>query len=632
MNVSAWSIRNPIPAVMLFVMLTLVGVMSFKWMKIQQFPDIDLPTISIVATLPGAAPAQMETEVARKIENAVATLQGIKHIYTKVQDGTATVTVEFRLEKTTQEALDEVRDGVSRIRSDLPGELRDPVISRVNLAGAPILTYTVASSRMDDEALSWFVDNSVTRRMLAVRGVGAVARVGGVDREVRVELDPQRMLAIGVTAAEISHQLRQVQSEASGGRADIGGAEQSVRTLATVRSAEELAAIEVPLVAAGGCASIRWRASPTPSRNIRSTALLNGKQVVGFEITRSRGAGEVDVAEGVRAQLEQLKADHPDIQITEAFNFVDPVEENFTGSMMLLIEGAVLAVIVVWLFLRDWRATLVSATALPLSIIPAFAVMYLHGLFTQCRHPAVPVAGGRHSGGRRDCRNRKHHSPLGDGQDALSGRDGGCRRNRPGRDRHHLYADRGVPAHRFHERRAGQVLRAVRLDRRDCGVLFAGRGTHAHADDGRLFLASRRKAKHADTPLAADRIWHGRHGACVIVLTTLAALGFFFGSFALVPLLPTGFLPPDDLSQTQVYLTLPPGSTFKQTLAVAEDARHIVEKNPHVKLVYTAVGGGAAGSDPFAPRGASEARKATLTINLTPRSAARWHQEAGCRA
>jgi len=176
MNVSAWCIRNPIPSVLFFVMLTLAGLLGFQQMKIQNFPDIDLPTITVSASLPGASPAQMETEVARKIENAVATLTGIKNIYTNVRDGSATVTVEFRLEKPTQEALDDVRDAVARTRSDLPADLRDPVVSKVNLAGTPILTYTVASTRMDEEALSWFVDNEATRALLAVRGVGSMSR------------------------------------------------------------------------------------------------------------------------------------------------------------------------------------------------------------------------------------------------------------------------------------------------------------------------------------------------------------------------------------------------------------------------------------------------------------------------
>ncbi len=340
LNVSTWSIRNPIPAVLLFVMLTLAGLLGFRAMKVQNFPDIDLPTITVSASLPGAAPAQLETEVARKIENSIATLQGLKHIYTKVQDGVATLTVEFRLEKPTQEALDEVRDAVSRVRSELPGDLRDPVISKVQLSGSPILTYTVAAPRMDDEALSWFVDNTVTKAMLSVPGVGAVNRVGGATREVRVELDPARLQALNATAADISRQLRLVQQDAAGGRADLGGSEQSVRTVATVQSAEELARMEIVLadgrhIRLDQVASVRDTVAEP-----RSAALLNGRPVVGFEIVRSLGAGEVEVAEGVRAEVGRLLAAHPGLEVVEAFNFVDPVQENYDGSMLLLYEGA----------------------------------------------------------------------------------------------------------------------------------------------------------------------------------------------------------------------------------------------------------------------------------------------------
>ncbi|MFY8088312.1 MAG: efflux RND transporter permease subunit, partial [Rubrivivax sp.] len=353
--------------------------LGFQSMKIQNFPDIDLPTVTVTASLPGASPAQLETEVARKIENSIATLQGVKHIYTKVQDGTATITTEFRLEKPTQEAVDDVRDALSRVRSELPGDLRDPIISKVNLAGAPILTYTVASQRMDDEALSWFVDNEVTKSLLSVRGVGAVSRVGGATREVRVELDPGKLLALNITAADVSRQLRSIQQEAGGGRTDVGGAEQSVRTIATVQSAAELGAMDIAL-SDGRRVRLEQIARVVDTvAEQRSAALLNGQPVVGFEIVRSLGAGEIEVAEGVRLQLEKLRAEHPDITVTEAFNFVDPVEENYDGSMLLLFEGAFLAVLVVWLFLRDWRATIVSATALPLSVIPTFAAMYWGG-------------------------------------------------------------------------------------------------------------------------------------------------------------------------------------------------------------------------------------------------------------
>jgi multidrug efflux pump subunit AcrB len=282
MNFSAWSIRNPIPSVLLFIMLTLLGLLGFRAMKIQNFPDIDLPTITVSAQMPGASPAQLETQVARKIENAVAALQGVKHIYTKVQDGSATVMVEFRLEKPTQEALDDVRAAVIRVRADLPGELRDPVVSKVELSGSPILTYTVGSTRLDDEALSWFVDNAVTKAMLGVRGVGAVSRVGGASREVRIELDPARLMALNATAADISRQLRQVQQEASGGRTGVGGAEQSVRTIATVQSAPELARMEIALTDGRHIRLDQVASVSDTVAEQRSAALLDGKPVVGF--------------------------------------------------------------------------------------------------------------------------------------------------------------------------------------------------------------------------------------------------------------------------------------------------------------------------------------------------------------
>ena len=618
MNVSSWSIRNPIPAILLFIMLTLFGSMAFRAMKIQQFMDIDLPTVTVTASLPGAAPAQMETEVARKIENSVATLQGIKHIYTKVQDGTAIVTVEFRLEKGTQEAVDDVRDAVSRIRSDLPGDLKDPVISKMNLAGAPILTYTVASSRMDDEALSWFVDNTVTKAILSVRGVGAVSRVGGVTREVHVELDPAKLLALKATAADISRQLRRIQQEASGGRSDVGGIEQSVRTIATVQSAAELASMDITL---SDGRQIRLdqvaRISDTVGEQ-RSAALLNGQPVVGFEIVRSRGAGEVELASNVRLMLDRLKADYPDITITEAFNFVDPVEENFTGSMSLLIEGAVLAVIVVLLFLRDWRATLVSATALPLSIIPAFGVMYLMGfsLNVVTLLSMSLVVGILVDDAIVEIENIMRHLRMGKTpfQAAMEAAD---------------EIGLAVIATTF-------TLIAVFLPTAFMsgvpGKFFVQFGwTAAIAVFFSLVVArmlTPMMAAYILKPPSQDEheprwmtVYAGWAAWCLKhrIVTLLATTVFFFGSFALVPYLPTGFLPPDDLSQTQVYLSLAPGSTFEESRAMAEKARLIVEKNPHVKLVYTAIGGGAAGSDPFAPRGAAEVRKATLTINLTPR-------------
>jgi multidrug efflux pump subunit AcrB len=620
-NVSAWCIRNPIPSVMLFVMLTLTGLLAFKSMKVQQFPDIDLPTINVTASLPGAAPAQLETEVARKLENAVASLQGVKNIYTKVQDGIAILTVEFRLEKPTQEALDDTRAAVQRIRSDLPAELREPVISKLDLAGTPLLTYTVASERMDEEALSWFVDNQVTKAVLAVRGVGSVARVGGVAREVRIELDPARLLALNASAADISRQLRAMQQEAPGGRADIGGIEQSVRTIGTVKSAEELARLEITLSDGRRIRLDQVASVADTVGERRSAALINGRPAVGFEVVRSRGASETDVADGLQAALEKLRAEHPDIQTTEVFSFVEPTVENFHGSMLLLIEGAVLAVIVVWFFLRDWRATLVAATALPLSVLPAFAVM--HYLFGFSLNVVTLLSLSLVVGILVD--------------DAIVEIENIVRHQRMGKTPYAAAMEAAdeiglaVIATTF-------TLIAVFLPTAFMagvpGKFFVQFGwTAAIAVFFSLVVARMLTPMMAAYVLKPPRREHHEPGWMKLylrwaawclkhrIVTMIATAAFFFGSFGLVGLLPTGFIPPDDFGQTQVSLTLPPGSTYQQSLDAAEQARKLVQGHKEVKLVYTTVGGGATGADIWTPGGGlPDVRKATLTLKLTHRS------------
>ena len=336
MNFSSWSIKNPIPAIMLFVLLTLAGLMSFRAMKVQQIPDLEMPMVTVSAALPGAAPAQLETEVARKLENAIAPLQGLKNIYTTVTDGVVSITAEFRLEKPTQEAVDDVRSAVQQVRSDLPSDLRDPIVGKISFSAQPIMAFTINSSKMDNEALSWYVDNTIARALLGVRGVGAVSRVGGVNREVQVALDPIKLQSLGTTAADISRQLKMVQTENAGGRADLGGSEQPMRTLATVGTVAELSAMELSL---SNGRRVRLDEVAKVSDTVaepRSVALLNGKSVVGFEVSRSKEASEIEVGAGVQKALAELKAKQPDLELTQAFDFVTPVKEEFDASMAML--------------------------------------------------------------------------------------------------------------------------------------------------------------------------------------------------------------------------------------------------------------------------------------------------------
>ncbi len=619
MNISTWSIRNPTPTILLFILLTGIGMMGFKAMKIQQFPDIELPNVIVTASLPGAAPAQLETEVARKIENSMSSLNGLKHTYTKIQDGQVVITAEFNLEKSITSATEDVRDAVSRVRSDLPAALKDPIISKFDLSGAPILTYSLASNRLDEASMSWFVDNDVTKAMLAVPGVGKVARVGGVNREIAVEIDPSKLASLRVTAAEVSRRIAQIQQEASGGRADIGGAEQSLRTIATVQSASELGQLEISL---NDGRQVRLNQIATVTDTIaerRSGAFLDGKPVVGFEITRSKGAGEVQVYTGIKTALAKFKTEHPDLTVTEAFNLVDPVQDGYEGSMLLLVEGAVLAVIVVFVFLRDWRATFVAATALPLSVIPAFIGMYFLGfsINTVTLLSLALVVGVLVDDAIVEIENIVRH--LGDGKSPMDA------------------AIEAVEEIGLAVIATTFTLIAVFLPTAFmsgvAGRFFVQFGwTAAIAVFASLIVARLltpmmaafilRPAKHQPKE-SAFMAWYLRVVRWCLRhrwWTAFVTVVFLVGSVVLiVPKLQTGFIPPDDLSQTQIKLELPPGSTYAQSLKAAEQARTITKANKEVELVYTAVGGGSAGSDPFMAGGASEARQATLLVRLTPR-------------
>lgn len=619
MNFSAWSIRNPIPAIMLFILLSLAGIMAFHQMKVQDFPDIELPMVTVLAVQPGAAPAQLETEVARKLENSVSALQGFKHVYSKIQDGSVLLTVEFILEKPVNEAVEDVRNAISSVRGDLPSDLKDPVVGKVEFSSVPFLVFTVASATLDEEQLSWLVDNKISKEVRSIAGVGNFVRVGGVNREVRIEIDPAKLAALGVSAAEVSRSLAQTQRDSSGGRSDLIGSEQAIRTIATVQTAAELG--QITLALADG-RSIRLdqlaRISDTTAER-RSLALLDGKPAVGFEISRSRGASEIEVAADIRLALEKIKQAHPGLQLTEAYDMAAPVQESFDGSMSLLIEGALLAVLVVWWFLRDWRATLVSAAALPLSVLPAFIGMAYLGftLNTVTLLSLALVVGILVDDAIVEIENIVRHLRMGKTpyQAAMEAAD---------------EIGLAVVATTF-------ALIAVFLPTAFMagipGKFFKQFGwTAALAVMASLIVArlltpmmaayllkplghAAKESRFMQVYLKMAR-WCLEHRAITTVLSVL----FFIGSLMLVPLLPTGFIPPDDRSQTLVKIELPPGTTLAETSTVAERARQLLGQEKTITRIYTAIGGGGAGADPFSSGGVTEVNKANLTLTLTERT------------
>lgn len=378
-NISAWSIKNPVPPLVLFLALTLAGVMAFMRMPVSSDPDIDFPVAIVSISQPGAAPTELETQVAQKVEAAVRSITGVDEINSTVREGSATIVIFFKIGTPIDRAVNDVRDAVSNIRSELPEGILEPQVLREDTANNAIAYISAEAVDMTLEELSWYVDNVVSKRLRALPGMGGVERGGGVSREIRVILDPAKMQSFGVTASQVNAQLRQSNVNAAGGRTEIAGAEQSIRVLGNAKDAYGLSQTMVSL---GGGRSIKLTDIAEVKdlyAEQRSISTMDGRQVLSFAIKRAKGQSDVAVYDEAMVELKKLEAENPKVKFRDLFTTVNYSREQYSSSMIAMIEGALLAVIVVFFFLRDWRATIISAIAIPLSAVPTFWVMSLLG-------------------------------------------------------------------------------------------------------------------------------------------------------------------------------------------------------------------------------------------------------------
>ncbi|MBY5391626.1 efflux RND transporter permease subunit [Rhizobium leguminosarum] len=616
MNFSAFSIRNPVPAILLFAMLAVGGLLAFKQLPVQNFPDMDLPTIKITATLDGAAPAQLETEVARTIEDNLASLSYLDHVTTTITDGTVSISVSFKLEKDSETALNEVRNAVDSATADLPAQMQTPSVTKVTVQSSALVTYAIRSAVLNETELSWFIDNDLTKALLSVPGVGQVNRIGGVDREVHVDLDPTTMAAFGVTATTVSAQLKSVQADTSGGLGEIGGTRQTLRTLGAVASVDALKELRIPL-ANGQQVRLDDVASVTDSFAERSSmAYLDGKPVVAVEIKRSNGFSDSSVAADVDEAMKQFAAKHSNVQIEEAYSTLGPIIDNYDGSMHMLYEGAILAIIVVWLFLRDWRATILSAVALPLSVIPTFLVMYLAGfsLNVVTLLALSLVVGILVDDAIVEVENIARHLQMGkrpiDAALEAANEIGlaviattftlvavflptAFMSGIPGL----IFRQFGITA-------AVAVLVSLVVARL-LTPMMAAYFMKAHPSeekDGRIMRAY----------LAIVKAAMNRRKTTVAVTAIVVAL-----SLATIPLLKSGFLPASDDARAQITLTMQPGATIEQTDATTTKAADIIGKLQDVTHVFSSVGSASSGGGPDSST-TSSVGSATIVAVLPP--------------
>ena len=614
LKISGASIRHPIPALVLFTVLLVLGVLAFRAIPITRAPNVDVPIVSVLVTQEGAAPAELETQVTRKVEDAIASVSGVKHITSSVTDGASTTLVELRLEVSTDRALNDVKDAVAKIRADLPRTIEEPIIQRIDVVGQAIQTFAAAAPGMTVEQLSWFVDDTVLRALQGVPGVGRVERIGGVSREIEVNLEPDRLAALGVTAGQVNAQLRATNVELAGGRGEVGRREQAIRTLA---NAPDVASLAESRVVLPGGRDIRLSDIATVTDGFeepRRFARLNGATpVVAFAVYRAKGASDVTVAALVHTRLEALAQAHPGVSLSLIDDSVRGTYGGYVSAMYSLLEGAALATLVVFVFLRDWRATLLAAAALPLSVLPAFFFMHAMGFSLNfVSLLAITLVTGI----------------LVD--DAIVEIENIVRHIRMGKSAWHAAIEAadeiglavvaitltivavfapvsfmgGIPGQYFKQfglTVAAAVLVSLGVARLLTPVMAAyflrPHGPAADRPEGWVMRGYRRLL---GVTLARPYV------------TLAAGLVLFALSLWSTTLLPTGFIPPQDDSRIVLSLELPPGATLADTRAKTDAVARLFLTEPGVTAVF--VVGGAT------PTGAGASiRTASVVVGLVPK-------------
>jgi len=378
-NISAWSIRNPVVPIVFFIGMCIAGIVSFMRMDIQQMPDVEFPMVIVSVGQPGAAPTEIETQITQRVEAAVRAISGVSSISSTASEGRSRTNVEFDIGEDINAAVSEVKNAVDQIRGELPEGILEPQITKAATSSDPIAYFAVLADDMTLEQVSWFIDDTVAKRLLSIEGMAEVQRFGGVDREILVTVDPARMQALGVTAGQVNSALRQLNLNAAGGRAEIGGSRQSVRVLGNAKDAYQLSQTDIPL-GAGRSIKLADIARVVDSYGeITSIAKTDGRPVITFGIARARGASDVTVYDSAIDELAAIEKEYPGVKFKRNFTTVKYTRSQYESSMAAMVEGAILAVIIVFFFLRDWRATIIAAIAIPLSAIPTFWFMDLLG-------------------------------------------------------------------------------------------------------------------------------------------------------------------------------------------------------------------------------------------------------------
>ncbi|TNC98609.1 MAG: acriflavin resistance protein [Stygiobacter sp.] len=619
---SSWAIRNPIPPIVLFLVLTVAGLFAYVRLPVNNMPAIVIPMVEVQVSLPGATATGMEAQVTRKVESALAGLQGVKHVTSTITEGASTSFVEFLVDTDFDRAVNDARDAVAGIRVQLPQSVSEPQVQRVTMDGGAILIYTLQAPEMRPEEASWFIDDVLTRELMGVRGVASVQRQGGVDLEVTVTPDPAKLTALGISAAEISRALAQTNVDVPGGRITLSGTEYALRTLGNVKDVKSLKEIRIPIASGLDVRLGDLGTIADGGAEARNITKLDGEPAITFQIFRSKGASEIEVARHVAAKLAEIEKAHDDVRFRQIFSLVTFTEDSFHATLSNFVEGAALTILVVFLFLRDRRATLIAAIAIPLSIIPTFLVM--HGLGFSLNTVSLLaislVTGVLVDDAIVEIENIHRH----------------MREGRPPYDAAMIAADEiglaviattlvicavFIPVS-FMPGLSGQLFLQFGLT---VGIAAFFSLIVARLLTPMLAAYLLKAPQHRDQITGA---WSSRYRRLVdwtldhrLETMGLALLSMAL-SFAMIPFLSPGFIPYEDYSQSRLTLELPRGATLEQVDEAAHRAAAILKTFPEVEHILTRIGGNATsmGGGPGGPDAANAngINVATLDVKLVP--------------
>jgi len=380
MNLSAIAIKRPVFTVMVITALLVLGVVGMSKLGTDLFPDVSIPVVNVEVAYPGASPEEVETLVTKPLEDALVSLNGIDHIITASREGQSTVGILFKLEIDIEEAATQVREHVAQVRSKLPIEVKEPAISRIDTGAAPILVYTLHGKKPLNE-LRKFTDDVIRPGLEQVDGVAAVSISGGPEREIHVNLDQTKLDALAITPDAIVRALKMGGMTVPAGRLTQGTNEVSVRTVGEFATVDALRDLYIATAKDGSSVRLRDVAQIDDAfAELRTRIFINNEEAVSFEVVKQSGRNTVAVADGVKARLAALQKGWPeDVRPALIIDQSRFIKENAHEVETSIIFGGAIAILIILVFMLDLRSTIISAFALPTSVVSTFFVMYLFG-------------------------------------------------------------------------------------------------------------------------------------------------------------------------------------------------------------------------------------------------------------